>query len=129
MDLTNEDLTNLISYECNCINTIFTNTIIKNTKLFNLAGIPLNDPVNYIFDDFADAYIGPHINYENLLVKNDHMFKIGTGYNDLTGIKSKNINWTNYDLSKIIKVEQISYFQMNMKFRSGMILGRDIDPN
>ena len=51
------------------VNTIFTNTIIKNTKLFNLAGIPLNDPINYIFDDLADAYIGPHINYENLLVE------------------------------------------------------------
>ena len=127
LDLTNEDLTNLSLMNATVVNTIFTNTIIKNTKLFNLAGIPLNDPINYIFDDLADAYIGPHINYENLLVKNDHMFKIGTGYNDLTGIKSKNINWTNYDLSRNYQGKTDQLLPSGMKFKSGMILGRDID--
>ena len=37
------------------VNTIFTNTIIK-IQNFQLAGIPLNDPINYIFDDLERVY-------------------------------------------------------------------------
>ena len=99
LDLTNEDLTNFSFLNANITNTDFTNTIIKNTKLFNFTGIPLNNPVNYIFDSFAEAYVGAKINYENFLVKNDNMFKIGTSYTDLTGIKSKNMTWLNYKIT------------------------------
>ena len=127
LDLTDENLTNFSLINATVVNTIFTNVIIKNSKLFNMVGIPANDPANYIFDDLADAYIGPNINYENLLVKNDHMFKIGTGFNDLTGIRSKHISWNNYDISKNYQGGSDQLLPDGMKLKSGMILGRDVD--
>lgn len=127
LDLTDEDLTNFSLVNATIVNSIFTNVIIKNTKLFNMAGIPANDPVNYIFDDLADAYIGPNINYEKLLVKNDHMFKIGTGFNNLAGIRSKNISWNTYDISNNYQGRTDQLLPNGMKLKSGMILGRDVD--
>ena len=37
------------------------------------------------------------------------MFKIGTGYSDLTGIKSKNVTWLNYDISTNCVVNRIRF--------------------
>ena len=108
-------------------NAIFTNTIIKNTKLLNLTGLPAVDPVGYIFDDFADAYIGPQINYVDLHVKNDFMFKLGTGFNDLTGVRSKNMTWRNYDISENYQGRANQLLPNEYKFRSGMIIGKDAD--
>ena len=78
----------------------FNGCTINNTNLTNLIGDPLNDPNNSVFNDSADMFIGENMNYNNMIVVDNDMFKLEEqqSFVELTDSVAENITWNDYNV-------------------------------
>ena len=126
-NFTGVDLTNKSLVNSNLENAIFTNAIFNNTRLYNINGIPQELPNDYVFDTVNKIVFGPNLNYENMIISNNNLFKTSFGYRNINGISSKNITWNDYDLSNNYNVttDTNRLLPKETKFVDGMIISKD----
>lgn len=124
-----EDLSNKSLINSNLTNAILKGSIIHNTKIYNIIGTPSSLPNGYFFNKNSKTIVGPNLNYENMTINDNNLFKRGSKFYNIDGITTKNMTWDGYSITNNYESSDIvdQYLPDEMKFVSGMIVGKNVN--
>ena len=124
-----EDLSNKTLKNANLTDAILNGTTINNTKIYNIIGTPRSLPNGYFYKESANTILGPNLNYEDMIINDNNLFKRGNKFYNIDGITTKNMTWDGYSILNNYSSTHIidQYLPDEMKFVNGMIIGKNVN--